>query len=133
MPKYLETRETYPCESDEVMLRLSSIEIQNYAREYPVTPVFNVGTGGSIVAPLVIHDGRIYCASCDHNLYALNMKGEELWRFGTEGPLLSSFHVDNERIVLPSSDRNIYCLNLKRQAIVEIPGKWFSSVRASRS
>lgn len=42
------------------------------------------GSGGSVLADPVLHEGVMYIVSADNHAYAIDAQtGEELWRFGT--------------------------------------------------
>ncbi|MBU0530416.1 MAG: hypothetical protein KKC05_01980 [Nanoarchaeota archaeon] len=44
---------------------------------------YHVGIGGSIYGDPVIHKNILYVSCCDKNLYAVSLKGKEIWRFPT--------------------------------------------------
>ncbi|HEX9013670.1 MAG TPA: PQQ-binding-like beta-propeller repeat protein, partial [Anaerolineaceae bacterium] len=64
------------------------------------------------VAPVLVTDTAIYAPSTDHNLYALDLKGQKQWAFKTGNMLWAQPSTDGQTIYLPSMDHNLYALGL---------------------
>ena len=65
-------------------------------------------TRGRITAQAVVREpGRIYVASHDGNLYALDEHGNERWRYGLGGPVWSTPAVDSRGNVYVGSDAGV--------------------------
>ena len=68
--------------------------------------------GGHFVAsPLVVED-TILAPSSDHNLYALDLSGNQRWLYRTGNVLWSSPVSDGKVVYLPAMDHFLYALNL---------------------
>jgi len=80
---------------------------------------FEKAKGRYVGSPLVTEDA-IFAPSADHNLYALNMSGVQIWNepFSTDEPLWAKPATDPncECIFLPSMDHRVYAINAKTRA-----------------
>ncbi|MBI2676145.1 MAG: PQQ-binding-like beta-propeller repeat protein [Candidatus Aenigmarchaeota archaeon] len=73
--------------------------------------LYNIGTGGSILAKVVVYDGTVYFGCFDHNFYAVDAEtGKEMWRFATKGPACARAEAvfTDQMIYFPSFDGNLY-------------------------
>jgi len=92
-----------------------SVEMQDF--EVVKTGKFDrswkVGPGGSMVQIPLVHHGRIYFGSCNHNLYSLDAgTGKEMWRFRTSGVIFnSSPALSNGIVYIGSYDHNLYAVD----------------------
>jgi outer membrane protein assembly factor BamB len=79
-----------------------------------ISPVWDIGTGGSISTGFgAIDDGIVYFGACDHIFYAIFAEnGQEKWRFKTNDILMSKPCVVNGSVYFGSFDGNLYALNL---------------------
>ena len=67
---------------------ISRIEIEDfeYKQTKKFTRLFDVGEGGSWCQRTVVHDGILFAASMDHNVYAIEAgSGKEIWKYKTSG------------------------------------------------
>jgi len=67
---------------------------------------------GKFASPVAAGQGKIY-ASSGGALYALDLKGNVLWRFITDGALCTAPTLAYDLVYFASYDRNIYCLDDK--------------------
>ena len=77
-------------------------------------PAWTLSTDGVIKAPLQYFDGRLYVASDDHTIRAVETGRHPklLWSKSTYGPLVAPFYVDIRGCFVPSDDGRIYALDL---------------------
>lgn len=72
---------------------------------------FTGASGRWVASPFVVED-TILAPNADHNLYALDMNGNEKWRFATCQALWSQPYSDGETVYQASMDHNLYALDL---------------------
>ena len=83
------------------------------AKEQREQIIFKVGVGGSILSPMVLHEGVLYFGCADKNFYAVDTNGKELWRYGTEGAITGRANVRDGVVCFGSYDSSLYCTTLK--------------------
>lgn len=70
-------------------------------------------TGGAVIAPPSIADGRVFVGSDSGRLQALDAaSGKLLWTFATARPIRGGAAVSGDTVVFGSADRNVYALNV---------------------
>jgi outer membrane protein assembly factor BamB len=72
---------------------------------------FSKSTGKYIDSPLVVAD-TILAANSDHNLYALDLEGNELWFFAATNAFWAQPVSDGTTVFAPSLDHYLYALDL---------------------
>ncbi len=65
------------------------------------------------IGSAVTGNDMIFAPSADYNLYALNMKGELVWKFTAGQALWGQPVVDGTNVYFGSMDHNVYALNMK--------------------
>jgi outer membrane protein assembly factor BamB len=60
----------------------------------------------------------IFAPSADYSLYALNMKGELIWKFTAEQSLWGQPVIDETNVYFGSMDHKVYALNMKTGKLV---------------
>jgi outer membrane protein assembly factor BamB len=70
------------------------------------------------IGSAVAGNDMIFAPSADYNLYALNMKGELVWKFTAEQALWGKPVVDETNVYFGSMDHNVYALNMKTGNLV---------------
>lgn len=70
------------------------------------------------IASAVAGNDMIFAPSADYNLYALNMKGELVWKFTTEQALWGKPVIDGTNVYFGSMDHKVYALNMKTGKLV---------------
>ncbi|MFQ5648096.1 MAG: PQQ-binding-like beta-propeller repeat protein, partial [Candidatus Aenigmatarchaeota archaeon] len=84
-------------------------------KEAEKDPIFEIGTGGSVVSNPLVEGGVVYFGACDHNFYAVDAKtGRLVWKFETKGPVCVGRWpaVSSDTIFFGSYDHNLYALDL---------------------
>jgi outer membrane protein assembly factor BamB len=76
-------------------------------------PIFD-GSGGRYIGGSLVASEMIFAPSADHNLYALNLNGQEVWHFETGEPLWAKPAIDQECscIFVPSMDHKVHALDV---------------------
>lgn len=76
------------------------------------TPFFE-GANGRYIGGVLVTPNYIYAPSADHNLYALDMNGNQVWNFKTGEPIWASPAADPDCscIYLSSMDHKVYALD----------------------
>ncbi len=77
--------------------------------------LWRITTGGSIDQYPLIHNGKIYFGSLNHNLYCLDVRtGEFVWKFKARDRIgISSPAESNGIIYIGSYDQNMYAIDAK--------------------
>jgi len=66
-------------------------------------------TKGTLAAPPVVEDGKLYLCSKDGFLWVFDLdSGQLLWRFQTGGPILTSPLIAGKHVFVVSTDRRVY-------------------------
>ncbi|MFQ3548426.1 MAG: PQQ-binding-like beta-propeller repeat protein [Armatimonadota bacterium] len=69
------------------------------------------GMGGNVRVSPVYHNGKVYFASTDNNLYCLDAKtGDFKWMYQTRGPIRCAPVIDDGIIYFGSSDNSVYAV-----------------------
>ena len=71
-------------------------------------------TGDNVSSSPVIHNGKLFVASFDKNLYCLDSRtGKEIWRFKTGAEIENDypFAIQDDMIFVASFDNNMYAIN----------------------
>ena len=76
---------------------------------------WDLGSEGIIEAPLQYHAGRLFVASRDKKLYAVQTGGEgkEVWTQRMDGEVSARFHVEERGIFVPNQDGRLYAYDSK--------------------
>lgn len=86
--------------------------ISNEPLSVPLDMKWRFKTGGEINSSPVIDGGKVFIASYDGHLYALDASsGDELWRFKTGGEILSTPAISGGVAYFGSKDGNVYAVN----------------------
>lgn len=72
--------------------------------------VFSGPTDRFVGAPSVL-DNVIFAPSTDHNLYAVDLQGNQKWVFKTGSPIWAKPVDDGKNLYVASMDRNLYAIN----------------------
>ncbi len=73
------------------------------------TLVWKFKTGGRVLSSPAVSGGRVYVASTDGKLYAIDQTtGAQAWQFASKGPIASSPAVHGDLVYISSLDGNIY-------------------------
>jgi outer membrane protein assembly factor BamB len=97
---------------------LTSEDFETELQDFTVTKtnsfdrMWKITPGGSMDQAPLIHEGLIYFASYNFNVYALNvMDGGLAWKFKTEGMIKASPVYWNSKIIIGSYDYYMYALD----------------------
>ncbi len=78
----------------------------------PLRVLWRFKTGGPLYSSPVVSGGKVFIASYDKNLYALDEKtGDKIWSFATGAEILSTPAIANGKVYFGSKDGNFYCLD----------------------
>jgi eukaryotic-like serine/threonine-protein kinase len=96
------------------------MEESEYVKIKKFDRMLNFGEGGSFAQEPLIHDGNVYVASLDRNVYALSTKtGDLIWSFRAEGGIVGSSPVIGDGVLYVGSyDQNLYALDAKTGRLV---------------
>lgn len=70
------------------------------------------------IGSAIAGNDMIFAPSADYNLYALNMKGELVWKFTAEQALWGQPVIDGINVYFGSMDHKVYALNMKSGKLV---------------
>ncbi|MBI9051023.1 MAG: PQQ-like beta-propeller repeat protein [Anaerolineaceae bacterium] len=69
------------------------------------------GAEGKYISGILVDADTIYAPNGDHNLYALDSSGKELWTFETGNALWATPAFDEKALYQPSMDHKLYAIN----------------------
>jgi len=78
-------------------------------------PVWSFNTSGSIHAPVLIENEKLYVGSTDSVFYALNKNtGKEVWRYKTKGAIKSSASLQDDIVLFSNAQGVLFALDKNR-------------------
>jgi eukaryotic-like serine/threonine-protein kinase len=78
----------------------------------------NEGATNRFFAHGLAMGSNTFIPGSDHNLYALDASGSQVWKFATDGPLWGAPVSDGTKIYLPGMDHKFYALDSKTGKLI---------------
>jgi len=104
-----------PASNNEWPMFMKDQTHSSFARKAPAPPLslkWKFKTDGAVYSSPVVYKGRVFAASYDKNLYALDAdSGRLLWSFPTEGEILSTPAVSDGVVYFGSKDGKLYAVD----------------------
>ncbi len=97
---------------DEFFIEMEEFE---YKQVNKFSRMLNFGDGGSLAQEPLVHDGIVYAASMDRNVYAVDARtGDLIWSFRAEGGFAGSSPVIGDgKLYIGSYDQIMYAIDAK--------------------
>jgi outer membrane protein assembly factor BamB/tRNA A-37 threonylcarbamoyl transferase component Bud32 len=91
---------------------LSRLPISKKNESQSVKPLWTFKCEDEIRGSVTFENGKIYCGSYDHNLYALDASdGSFIWKFPTYGGIVGKPAIFENNIYIGSEDKKMYCIS----------------------
>jgi outer membrane protein assembly factor BamB len=105
-----------PVVLDDMLIQVNREGVLN-AITFQGRSVWKFRVNDAMALPMV-HDGKVYIGTEDHNLYCLDSHGKVQWKYTTQGELWWKPAAWDGRICFTSMDCNLYCIDLNTREIV---------------